>query len=130
MRRDFALPEQDVDYLDSCGHRWETIQEGGMWVIIYDYPVPEGYTIKLVNVALKIDAGYPVSQIDMAYFNPDLVRLDNLGIGALAIQGFMGRNWQRWSRHRTGENPWRPGLDDISTHLQMVSYWMEREIKK
>lgn len=131
MRRDFALPEQDADFLDSCGHSWETIQDrNGLWVIIHGYPVPSGYNVDNVKVALKIDAGYPTSQLDMAYFKPDLSRLDNKPIGALAPQQIESDTWQRWSRHRTGENPWRPGLDDISTHMQLVNYWMERELKK
>src|SRR5689334_16896076 len=110
MRRDFILPEEDVEFLDASGHSWMTIQDGnGQWVIIKDYPVPEGYKKDRVDIALKIDAGYPVSQIDMVYFNPDLVRLDGNAIAALASQSINGEQWQRWSRHRTGENPWRPG---------------------
>lgn len=129
MKRDFALPEQDNDFLENSGFTWETIREvTGNWVIIHDFPVPLGYNIDQVNVALKIDAGYPVSQIDMAYFNPDLCREDGKPIAALAIQPIQGIPWQRWSRHRTGENPWRVELDDISSHLQLVNYWMEREI--
>ena len=131
MRRDFALPEQDVDYLDGSQQQWETVRDGSrLWLIIYGYPVPAGYNHQQVNVALKIEAGYPVAQIDMVYFDPPLQRLNNRPIGALANQVLLGKNWQRWSRHRTGENPWRVGLDDVSTHLQMVNHWMERELKK
>ena len=131
MRRDFALPEEDTDFLDSTGYSWEAILEsGGNWVIIHNYPVPPGYNTNQVSLALKIDAGYPVSQIDMVYFSPHLQKNDGRPISALAPQPIQGNTWQRWSRHRTGENPWRPGLDGITTHLQMVNYWMERELKK
>ena len=132
MKREFALPEQDMDFLDSSGYNWETIKNGsGNWVIIHDYPVPNGYNVPIVNVALKIDQGYPVSQIDMAYFSPPLELINGKPQPAarsnLIIQG---QTWERWSRHRTGQNPWRPGLDDISTHLQLVDHWLERELKK
>ena len=133
MRRDFVLPEQDVDFLDATGLPWETIRDGSnLWVIIYSYPVPLGYNLQMVNAALKIEAGYPVSQIDMVYFNPPLEKRNgsNMPIGALANQPILGFNWQRWSRHRTGENPWRPGIDDISTQMLLVNYWMERELTK
>jgi hypothetical protein len=131
MRRDFMLPEQDIDFLEASGHRWETIRDpSGNWVVIYDYPVPSGYNITRVNAALKIDAGYPVAQIDMVYFYPALAKLRGSPIKALATQTIQGTSWQRWSRHRTGENPWRPEIDDVSTHLQLVSFWMERELNK
>jgi len=136
MRREFVLPEQDADFLESFGYNWETINDtGARWLIIHDYPVPEGYVnavniaLTKVNLALMIAPGYPVAQIDMVYFEQEL-RIPNKNIGAIAWQPILGKNWQRWSRHRTGENPWRPGVDDISTHLQMVTYWMERELKK
>ncbi len=133
MRRDFALPEQDTDFLDSNFLNWDTVKDGsGMWVIIHNYPIPVGYNHTIVNLALKIESGYPVAQIDMVYFNPDLQKSNgnNNPIRALANQSIEGAIWQRWSRHRTGENPWRVGLDDISTHLQMVKYWLERELVK
>lgn len=136
MRREFVLPEQDADFLENCSYNWETINDAGAnWLIIHDYPIPEGYTnaeniaLTKVNLALMIAPGYPVAQIDMVYFEQEL-RIPNKNIGAIAWQRLLGKNWQRWSRHRTGENPWRPGVDDISTHLQMVTYWMERELKK
>ena len=96
--------------------------------MIHGYPVPPGYNVTSVTAALKIDAGYPVSQIDMVYFLPELALRSGKAIGALAHMQIDGRNWQRWSRHRTGENPWRPGLDNISTHIQMVNFWLEREL--
>ena len=83
----------------------------------------------LISAALKIDPGYPVAQIDMVYFDPPLQLVNkNRQPGALANQAILGKNWQRWSRHRTGHNPWRPGLDDISTHLLLVENWLEREL--
>lgn len=131
MRRDFILPEQDIEYLDQSGYPWETISDGpNKWVIIHGYPVPNGYNISAVKVALKIEGGYPVAQIDMVYFDPALNKVNGTGIGALVNQNVCGKAWQRWSRHRTAQNPWRPGLDDVSTHLQLVNYWLERELTK
>src|SRR5580692_11809399 len=102
MRRDFILPEEDVEFLQSCGLNWQTVLDAyGKWLIIDNYAVPQGYNIPKVNVALKIDPGYPVAQIDMAYFYPALVRLDGKPIAALTTQPINGAIWQRWSRHRT-----------------------------
>lgn len=131
MKRDFSLPEQDTDFLATCGFQWEAVRDPtGSWVIFHDYPIPAGYNIKTAKLAIKIDPGYPASQIDMVYFSPELKKLNASTINALTTQIIQGVLWQRWSRHRTGENPWRPEIDDISTHLQLVNFWLERELKK
>ena len=83
-----------------------------------------------VTVALQIPPGYPDAQIDMAYFHPHLARKDGRAIGALSAQDLDGKVFQRWSRHRTGEAPWRPGEDDVSSHLVLVDDWLERELAK
>ncbi|MEQ8454524.1 MAG: E2/UBC family protein [Sandaracinaceae bacterium] len=132
MRRQFALPEFDVKYLDTTGIDWETIVEprDSRWLLLSSWPVPAGYTAERVTVALLIPAGYPDSQIDMAYFDPHLARQDGKAIGALATHNLDGRTFQRWSRHRTKQAPWRPGEDDISSHLALVDDWLERELLK
>lgn len=130
MRREFLLPEEDMDFLSKYSGEWETIVSSGhQWIIFNDYSVPKGYIVPKVRLALRIDRGYPSSQIDMAYFFPPLARADNKLIGALANQPLDGKVFQRWSRHRTLQNPWRPGLDNLETHLLLVEHWMNREFK-
>jgi hypothetical protein len=131
VRREFYLPEEDLAFLDALSLPWEALNEGGMqWVVIHDYPVCNGYNIEKVTVAIKIETGYPRTPLDMAYFYPPLVRLDNKAIGALCPQNIDGKVFQRWSRHRTPENPWREGVDDLSTHLCLVDYWFKQEFQK
>ncbi len=128
MRKEFLLPEEDMDYLDGYHSSWEAIIVGAQrWLILENYPVPEGYNVKEVKLALRIDAGYPNSQIDMVYFYPPLQRIDSKPIGALANQQLLNMNFQRWSRHRTPANPWRPGLDNLQSHLMLVNNWLKRE---
>ncbi len=128
MRREFLLPEEDNDYLEGYHSNWEAITVGPQrWLILENYPIPHGYNVKEVKLALRIDSGYPNSQIDMVYFFPHLRRLDNKPIGALANQIIENVGYQRWSRHRTPNNPWRPGIDNLHTHLMLIDYWLERE---
>jgi hypothetical protein len=130
MRRMFVLPEEDAEFLNSTGLHWETLIEAGLcWLILRDYPICEGYSVTKVNAALIIGSMYPTEQIDMVYFSPALSRLDGKEIRALSNQQIDGQNWQRWSRHRTAQNPWRPGLDNISTHITAVDNWLVREFK-
>lgn len=131
MRMEFQLPEEDVIFLDGLGLSWETINDHGMqWVIVYDYPIVSGYNHQKVSVAVKIETGYPRTQLDMAYFYPALQRLDSKTINAICPQIIDGKQYQRWSRHRTSANPWREGIDDLSTHFALISFWFEQEFIK
>lgn len=131
MRRHFQLPTEDTEYLENCGLQWETVAENqDRRVVIYGSPVPVGYNVTAVDINLRIVNGYPDTQIDMAYFSPLLARSDGKAIGAVVNYNFDGKAWQQWSRHRTGTNPWRPGLDNIESHLLLVEDWLKRELGK
>lgn len=131
MRRHFSLPAEDIDYLSSTGLTWETIAETGLqWILINEFPVPQGYGVSNVTVAVMIPPGYPVAPLDMAWFYPELKRTDAKLIGALSFQTIDQKPFQRWSRHRTGANPWRPGVDDLSAHLSLIETWLQRELSK
>jgi hypothetical protein len=130
MRRQFLLPEADLEYLDFLGLAWETVKENDvMRLIIHDFSLPSGYDHQKVSILLRIEASYPDTQIDMVYISPGLSRLDGKGISALASESFDGKSWQRWSRHRTSQNPWRPGIDNIATHMLLVEDWIKREFR-
>jgi hypothetical protein len=129
--RQFRLPEPDERFLEALGRPYDTILDGGSrWLIVQDVDVPVGYNLSRVSLAFAIPATYPDTQIDMAYVSPALVRADGKAIPALCNQAIRGQNWQRWSRHRTADNPWRPGIDDISTHLNFVNSWLCRELER
>jgi hypothetical protein len=130
MRKQFQLPESDVEHLDTRGLPWEAVVEGGsQWLLVHDFPVPAGYNVAAVIVALLIAPGYPDAQIDMAYFFPALARADGKAIPQITEQSIDGKSYQRWSRHRTDQDPWRVGVDDIGTHLVQVAEWLRRELR-
>ena len=66
----------------------------------------------------------------MVYFYPALALTSGTAIKQLTPSQIDGKQYQQWSRHRTSANPWRPGLDNICTHLLQVDSWLERELKK
>lgn len=133
MRRQFELPAADVGYLDARGFQWETVLEGGgRWLIIGNFPVPNGYLQHpTVFAAIQITNGYPDAALDMVYFTPFITRIDGGAIGATESRLIVdGKEWQRWSRHYTSENPWRVGDDDLSVHIQLIEDWLAREFPK
>jgi len=129
MRRQFRLPEADEAYLEALGLPWETGVDGVVqWLLIHDRPVPAGYNHTKALTAIQIPASYPDVQLDMVYFLPALARADGGQINALSSQPIDGKSFQRWSRHRTSENPWRAGEDDLAGHLTLVDHWLLREV--
>lgn len=128
LRRAFHLPEEDTEFLDDSDSKWETIiHQNKQWLLIQNFSLPVGYTVNSTTIALLISPHYPVAQIDMCYFNPPVIRKDGKVIPATqATMNIEGKSWQRWSRHRSAQNPWRPGIDCIATHLGSVENWLEK----
>lgn len=131
VRRQFQLPEGDQTYLSRLELPWETVDESGtLWLMVHGWALPSGYNHGEASVALPVPPNYPDTQIDMVYFRPALARTDGRAIGALSDMSICGESWQRWSRHRTGANPWRPTEDDVASHLSLVDEWLHREFEK
>ncbi|KPH78304.1 E2/UBC family protein [Bosea vaviloviae] len=131
LRRQFDLLPMDHEFLEEFGLPWETIVDGSQWVLIHDFPMPRGYNHATATAAIRIETGYPNTGLDMVYFSPFLTRSDGKPIGATEVlQSLDGKNYQRWSRHRTGENPWKIGRDHIGTHVILIEDWLDREFEK
>ena len=131
LRRDFKLSDQDERFLQSYKLPWETVRDGSSWVLIHEFAAPKGYNEQKVTAAIRMETGYPHSELDMVYFFPGLSLLDGRPIGgADVLQSIDGKLYQRWSRHRTCQNAWKPGDDSLETHVYLVEDWLDRELKK
>ena len=131
LRRDFDLPAQDEEFLEQYGHPWETVADGSQWVLIHEFPTHEGYNHAHVTTAIRMETGYPDAELHMVYFFPALARKDGRPIGKTeARQTICGKTYQRWSRHRTAQNPWRAGFDRLETHVYLIEDWLAREFEK
>lgn len=130
LRRDYDLLPQDEKFLKEYGHPWETIIDGSQWVLIHEFPTHEGYNHPHVTAAIRMETGYPNTALDMVYFYPALARNDGKVIGATGAQQIIdGRAYQRWSRHRTAQNPWRAGVDYLDAHIFLIEDWLAREFE-
>lgn len=132
MRRDYDLPEEDTECLNSRNPLWETVIDvESKWLLIHNFQVPEGFNAKTAEAAVRITGDYLITGLDMMYFYPALVRKDGRHIPNVdATVTIKGKNYQQWSRHRTGANIWRPGIDNIITHLNYAEEWLLRELKR
>jgi hypothetical protein len=131
LRRHFNLLPEDEKFLTEYGLPWETISDGSQWVLIQEFPTHHVYNHHTVTAAIRMETGYPNAELQMVYFFPALVRIDGIPIGATqALQQIDGKSFQRWSRHRTSQNPWKIGHDNLGTHITLIEDWLEREFRK
>jgi len=131
MRREFDLPEGDREYLDARGVPWEAVcVSEKRWLLLESYAIPAGFKCRESSAALLIESTYPDTQIDMVYFLPVLELENGRSIGSLSTQDIDGHTFQRWSRHRTAENPWRSDVDCVATHMLQVDEWLRLEVAK
>lgn len=131
VRRQFKLSATDEAFLTNHYSSWDAVLErDAQWILIRQFPVPQGYSATHPDLAIPLVAGYPEAPLDMAYFSPALSRIDGKEIPKLSPHTFDGQSWQRWSRHRTPANPWTVGEDDISTHISYISFFLAEEFRK
>lgn len=128
MRLEFELCQLDREFLECFARPWEALMvEKARWLLIHQYPIPSGYNVTEAIAAFLLEQNYPTTQIDMVYFYPALSRKDGRSINNLSSQSLDGKEFQRWSRHRTPQNPWRPDEDYLGTHATLVDDWLRRE---
>lgn len=127
-RRDAPLLDADRLFLESYGLPFDIVQDGSTWVILRDFLLPPCFTHQHVSVAIRIEQGYPLTQLDMLYVFPKLARLDGREIPQTQVeQSIEDKIFQRWSRHRSGENQWFPGVDCLETHVFLIEEIFEKE---
>lgn len=130
-RRNAPVLDQDRLFLDNYGLRWELIVDGCTWVLLHDFPLPPGFNVDRVSVAVRLEAGYPITALDMMYVYPWVSRPDGRPIHQANVTQLLdGKEYQRWSRHRTGANPWVPGEDGLETHVYLIEEFFREEIAK
>ena len=130
-RRAAPVLDQDRVFLDRYGLQWEIIVEGQPWVLLHSFPVPPGAIQTHVTVAIRMETGYPLTALDMMYVFPPIQRFDGRAIPQTeAVQGLDGKQFQRWSRHRTGANPWNPGEDSLETHIYLIEEYFRTEFSR
>lgn len=126
--RQFELPTEDVEFLNALGLPWDAVKDGnGQGVIIREYPMPAGLAPTSADLLIRVPPHYSVAQLDMMSLSPAVRRTDGRTIDRLTNQPFAGRMWQQWSRHRTGDQKWRAGVDNFSTHLRFVEFALKQD---
>ena len=113
-------------YLTERGIPFEEHEEGGQKaVIVKRLRLPTGcFDVPSADLLILLPSGYPDCPPDMFYTMPwlRLIASNRYPSRADVPQSFLGRTWQRWSRH---SSEWRPGIDGIWTMLKRVETALE-----
>jgi hypothetical protein len=115
------LPANDITYLRASFPQYSVVSEGGMvCAIISDFTLPLGLSVGSADLLLRLSPGYPDVPPDMWWFSPAVRRQDGSTIQATELtEHYLGRQWQRWSRHLTA-GQWRSGVDSLESYLALV----------
>ena len=132
LERAFSFNEDDTFFLEKQGLPYETIKEGtANWLLIHDFPIPKGYNIDKTTAAISIPRGYPDTPLDMVYFYPPLSLNSGKIIPATnCLVNIRDKQYQRWSRHFTAQNPWRAGTDNLNTFCLYIQNWIKKELAR
>jgi hypothetical protein len=115
------LPERDVNYLAERGLASEITTDQGMTcLVVKDWPLPTGLSPRQVDMLLRLAPGYPDIPPDMWWFCPQVTCGTGNSIqGTQVTEGYLGRTWQRWSRHLPA-GVWRSGVDGLESFFAVI----------
>jgi hypothetical protein len=115
-----VLRPTDQAALDELERRYEVGHDGAfLTIIINEFPMPRGLDPTMSGLLLRLPPGFPDATPDMFWLDPPVHRQGGVAIpGTEARELYLGRTWQRWSRHIQGQ--WRPGVDNLATYLAYV----------
>ncbi|MHB1582400.1 MAG: E2/UBC family protein [Acidimicrobiales bacterium] len=115
------LRPRDAQFLERAGYRYcATVENGMTLLVIQAFALPDGLQPRVVDLLLQLPAGFPDVSPDMYWCSPAVTRGDAgiPGVDSGTPYQYIGRNWQRWSRHYDGL--WRPGIDDLGSLVAIV----------
>lgn len=121
------LPEDDESYLATLPHDHEIVACGGeQLLILRGYPLPEGrYAPAVVDLLIRIPAGYPNANPDMFFVDRPVLRADGGVPNGVAPTTINDQQWFQWSRHYPA-GAWRVGVDGMETYLRAIRTELEK----
>lgn len=123
-----ALPQSDIGYLEQRGLPYMIEEEANMTCVIFPgFTLPQGLNRSTADLLIRLNPGFPDVPPDMWWFDhPGVLRADGKTIlNADQIEHYLGRTWQRWSRHLSA-GQWQSGLDSLESFVALIRRDLER----
>ena len=123
------LPPVDTAYLSGLGVEYEIVPESGMTCItLRQWPLPVGFNRDVSDLLLRLHPGYPDVAPDMWWFNPEVLTSEGHRLPQTEVtEHYLGRTWQRWSRHLDA-NQWKSGVDGLESYFALLRSDMEGSV--
>ena len=124
-----SLPEIDAAYLGERGITHGIVVDSGMTcVVVSQWPLPRGFDRDESDLLIRLSPGYPDVPPDMWWFSPPVHLANGQDLPATnAVEAYLGRSWQRWSRHFSG-GQWQSGVDGLESFLALIRQNLERSV--
>ena len=124
-----SLPDADIAYLAglSVEHRVQ-VEDNMTCVVLVDWPLPGGFDHRTVDVLVRLPPGYPDVAPDMWWFDPPVLTAEGAALPRTnRFENYLGRRWQRWSRHLPG-GQWRSGIDGLESYFALIRTDLQRSV--
>ena len=124
-----SLPKHDTEYLSERGIGHQISSEGSMTCIVLPHwQLPRGFNRESSDLLIMLSSGYPDVHPDMWWFDPPVHLADGTRPpNTNAVGTYLGRNWQRWSRHFSN-GQWQSGVDGLESYLALIRQNLERSV--
>jgi hypothetical protein len=97
--------------------------DGWIFTVIDQYPVPEGFNQPNTSILIKMPPNYPLGGLDMFWTDSQL-RLAGGGLPVnTSIEQYLGRPWLRFSWH---PQKWNPSSDSLASYLKFIDKRLEQ----
>lgn len=97
-------------------------------VVLPRWPLPCGFDREESDLLIRLSPGYPDIPPDMWWFCPSVHRDNGEPLPATnAVETYLGRDWQRWSRHFTN-GQWQSGVDGLQSFLALIQQELARSV--
>ncbi|MHB1646593.1 MAG: E2/UBC family protein [bacterium] len=107
-----------------------TSEANMMCLVIQGYNLPMGFDCERSDILLRLQSGYPDLPPDMWWFNPSIHRVDGKPIPQTeVIEHYLGRVWQRWSRHIPPKQ-WLSGVDSLESYFALIYKELEKSVMR
>lgn len=115
------LPATDETFLTERALAHSIHVESGMTCLVLpQWRLPDGYDLKIVDLLLRLPSGYPDLPPDMWWFDPPIHLASGVTVPATdAMEHYLGRTWQRWSRHFE-HGHWKSGIDGLESYVAII----------
>jgi hypothetical protein len=94
--------------------------DGWSFLVISDYPLPEGYMPNRVELLVKLPPGFPDSAPDMFWVNPPVRTSGGSLPRATTTERLLNADWQRFSWHMAA-GAWKPGASELRDFLRCIA---------